>query len=420
MPRTRYYQSDLKYLGHFVPISVNPSWVETPAPAEAVDMWATTDYGKITDEGRRSYEVVRRVPKARDALFKDVYHERWSIHGFDHTPRLVYFGYPQGTKWTCPAVYSRIAYVYTGHYPDLGFGMLGDVPLVIANFDELSGHYNRWNRVKPSMATRANLFQFLVELKDFKRMFDLIPKKHTGFNTWKQLRGTVGYGNDVHLNYNFGWKPFVRDIMSVYDGIGKFNKKLDRLLDNADKDLRRRVRDEVATELSYTRNLQTVGSSGWQMKTTVQASGYYGSAFNYRYVLPEYGRDELFARAWADMLGLNITPANVWRVLPSSFIVDWFFNVGGILDQYSSNWIEPAVTMTDAAASRKLNCHVSIALRTPTVDYGGRWYPALTANWACYRRRVALPKFQAAFQDLDADKIRLGASLIASWSRIFR
>lgn len=251
---------------------------------------------------------------------------------------------------------------------------------------------------------------FLYELRDLTRMFDLLPKRHlTKMRSWSDVRQWLAYGNGLHLNFNFGWKPFVKDLERVFRGMATFDTRLVRFLNQAGKDLIRHATD--ATDVKYSDVVPHPNyPNTWHTIRTIEGQLVHSSTFWYDYVNP-YREDEFpMWRAVLDTIGLKANPANVWAVIPWSFVIDWFSGLSSHLDPFTDDWIAPAVNWHDAYASRRF-------------EGTGRWdclhvpsgvtCPGPVMRMKMYDRHWSMPRFQASDPGtLDADKIRLLASLV--------
>lgn len=269
------------------------------------------------------------------------------------------------------------------------------------------GYYQRWEKCKPTLATRANMFVFLYELRDIKRMFEVLPGKHFKLTDWKSV---LKYANGQHLNYNFGWKPFISDIKAVKKAYDSFDARLTKFMREQNLQIKRRWRDTV----DGVYKIYPFGGGAWAYDGQAIVTGTVteASSFHFRYAVPQYAPDELRRRAWLDSFGLNLTAANVWRVIPWSFVVDWFYNVSRILDEHTEDWIVPYIDFIQGCDSLKSELTVSATLTNRNypnpMDMGKLYY-------SHYGRTVpGVPYASGATPSLDADKIRLLASLGAS------
>lgn len=59
------------------------------------------------------------------------------------------------------------------------------------------------------------------------------------------------------------------------------------------------------------------------------------------------------AKAYADFFGVNVNPAILWDVIPFSFVLDWFLDVGGWLDSFKTKNLAASVCIEDFCYSVK-------------------------------------------------------------------
>lgn len=361
-------------------------------------------------------------------------HSKWKFTPSTSSVSLRY--YECGSVWTDMVPYpypdtdTAIDVVNAASlYYYLGFGtntdpapaLLSSCLTTAASVHDPSSHYARWEKAKPSMASRANLSVFLYELRDIKRMFDLLPKKHFNLGTWRDV---VTYGNNLHLNWNFGWKPFLADVQNTCKGLRTFETRLAKFLREANTSLVRHSQDpEITGTTVPDRNSMVYWDSTWDgnfySRHRTDWVARYRSTFHFSYSLPAMSYEELRFRAYLDTLGLAATPANVWAVIPWSFVIDWFVNVGEYLDRYTRDWIEPWILYCQACTSMKLEVTRVGEIRHLLSYYAGKRPPQIIEagrmEYSHYTRSVGLPQTVWTNRGtLDADKIRLLASLVAS------
>lgn len=273
-----------------------------------------------------------------------------------------------------------------------------------------TGHFDRWQAVKPTMETRASLAVFLYELREITSLWKILPKKHLTFKgrSLTEWNDVLRYANGLHLNYNFGWKPFVRDVCASWRATSSFETRLARYITGMDRNLIRRFRDEPVVE-TIDKTSPFPPNPFYTIVETGTRTCQFASAFDFVYNSPyrQYAGNEW--RFWADTLGLNANPSTIWAVVPWSFVVDWFYDVGGLLKSQESDWLQTAITILQSSYSRKLNGTWTLTFRGA---YGGTTLPGITIQFSQYIRRLGLPTFSGLTESLDADKIRLGASLL--------
>lgn len=272
----------------------------------------------------------------------------------------------------------------------------------------LTGHYDRWDQLaKPTMTTRANLAVFLAELREITSTFSFLPQKHFKVQSWREV---LTYANNQHLMYAFGWKPFLKDIYNFIESYKTFEARLRKFVNSSMRVLvRHGRRDPEMYSTSW-----TMGTYPWTTRFTLDATITRASTFQFWYLLPEYSHREFLFRAWADSFGLNPTIANIWAVVPWSFVLDWGVDIGAFLEAHSSDWLEPTIMFLQACSSVKAEGSIRATVTGPPT-----WGSPSGAIGECkfkhYARAVGAPQHSGwGDANLDADKIRLLASLVGS------
>lgn len=202
-----------------------------------------------------------------------------------------------------------------------------------------------WNRFRPGRPS-ASLAQFIAELRDLPRMLRTTAKFFS--DLWRSMGGSRTSFSpksvaDHWLNTQFGWLPFISDLKKMY----KTYKSLDTILSQLIRDNNRwiRRRGTVKKDESYeiwrsqsttahfpilTTYLYQPGGTGshqiWQRKS--QNIWFEGS---FKYYIPKIGSVTWRESAIRQIYGLEITPSLVWELIPWSWLVDWFTNVGDVI-----------------------------------------------------------------------------------------
>lgn len=372
-----------------------------------LDQVFTPDMADIADEP--GYATTK-LPDGRVVqLYKGVRHVKWQAEGnFDPLLRQDCSGLQMTCYYSPMRTWASKFNYLPPHGADPGFvhsnWVLSGVP------DVASGHYDRWLKAKPSLTTRLNLSVFLAELRDISRMFEILPGRH--FSS-KNPYDLLTYANNQHLSYNFGWKPFLRDIYSLVKGVTEFESRLRQFLQEEGVLLTKHISGGEQTFSPYERLVSSYDTT-WARIRTGHYSYVQRSTFQFTYELPKLSENEIRWRALLDTLGLTMNPSDFWAIMPWSFVVDWFVSVKSVLEKSNEDWLQPWVYFAQACTSIRVDYSIQ--------DVVENTYPGCTAvaGTACstkgtyYERVAGLPNFSLRQTDLDADKIRLLTSLLGS------
>lgn len=218
---------------------------------------------------------------------------------------------------------------------------------------------------------KASLGQFLIELKEFpsaigtsafggrKALFKGLkdyPVKDLPrllLERFKPLRAVGG----EYLNIKFGWMPLVKDLREIYDLSQKIDGMIGQLIREGGRPIRRKAILKSSSETTHTSYdypyayANVYGSppflpDGGQThySVTTRESVKVWCSFQYQYDQPDAGSSLWNTRARHALYGSLPTPGLLWEVLPWSWLIDWFSNVGTIYSNLSPNAVDNLVT----------------------------------------------------------------------------
>jgi hypothetical protein len=221
--------------------------------------------------------------------------------------------------------------------------------------------YSRFQKVV-SINREISILNFLHELKDLKRMFHI----------WsRQLTTLLNIANG-HLNLKYGWKPFIQDVVSIWNALHKSQKKLKKLLENEGKIRRFRTKLNSFGELF---DVLPVDHGPYGGPTSIRCIDNVQDGFvpiaalsyvkdprvvvtctiKYSYGLPKISLAQAKLRALLGAFGLEIDPQIIWDAIPFSFVVDWFWRVG--------DWLHDVLSI--AAYPVELRIHEACFVYSP-------------------------------------------------------
>ncbi|DAD52156.1 maturation protein [ssRNA phage Esthiorhiza.2_19] len=171
---------------------------------------------------------------------------------------------------------------------------------------------------------------------------------------WRALQRLDTYRNlgSEYLNVVFGWEPFVRDLRKVYDLWKTVDKRMAQLVRENGKSIRRKA---TVTETFSTGQTQAIYGFPWANVNGAPGSFGTGATFysttttnlervwftgNFRYFIPDIGSARWTQKARRALFGVQPTPELLWNVLPWSWLIDWFTNVGDCISNLHDGAVE--------------------------------------------------------------------------------
>jgi len=214
----------------------------------------------------------------------------------------------------------------------------------------------------------ASVGQFIIELRDlptrplkgffkgdksrglsslFQGPFSQIPVKAIDrLSNFRRLGGE-------YLNLVFGWKPFVNDLRKMYNLWATIDKQMAQIIRNNGRGIRRGCdlgEDETTTETVSVANnafasvwgapthVFVPGTTHTAVVSTTKTKQWYKARF--RYWIPDVSSSEWDKRARAALFGASPTPELLWEVMPWSWLVNWFSNVGDAIANTSPGAVD--------------------------------------------------------------------------------
>lgn len=227
-------------------------------------------------------------------------------------------------------------------------------------------------------------------------------------------------GSDALLQYVFGIRPLVSDLIGIANGILRFRKKLEDLLAGQGK--------SHTVHATFYGDSPFVDFSGgstcnrcnncifpsrekrnypyrveYPNKTAVK----YGLTVKYRYSMPAwFSGIEGGIRALFSTLGLSPGVDTIWERIPFSFIVDWFLPIGPLLAKWQVDPTPVRCDIIDVVVSKKLGAQA-----------------LLSAGWVdgCYEPLQPLARMEYAFYARTVDPSVLDMALPTfRWPSLFQ
>lgn len=268
------------------------------------------------------------------------------------------FGYPVDLRNGLLTDYS-----YTGNFRVKNPSGSQSVPT--SNSAYVSGFgaraWAKYNPTKPIVSASI----FLAELRDFgpkamiRQLTDLrslfrglckpsyLTTRTGWLNLLTDMQNPKRVAKDlsrVYLAYQFGWKPFLKDLRTWLDSIASIDKRVAHLIRNNGKWQRKGGTLFDTTSSSDTTSYcglnpeptYYVSKSGNVKAVTTEKCWFQGS---FRYYIPELD-DPKWGRFKAHRMlyDLTIGPEQLWKLMPYTWLFDWFGRFGNVITNLQTQW----------------------------------------------------------------------------------
>lgn len=268
--------------------------------------------------------------------------------------------YRTGGPFFCKRRDMPLTIVESGDYINNGFRYKGKLFCTPPSFSQDGGYETwsqgyasgfgakGWNKFRPVKPVNS-LGQFIAELRDVKGMV-------TGLK--RRLRTLKDAGHH-YLNYQFGWKPFLSDLQSFLSNGKKIARRMDYIRRNNGKWVKRGGTVSQSEDVSistipnkilpvfvtYFYLPYSTGPTLCQQSVKVGSHVWFEAMM--KYYIPnlnsDSGEDLWNSPLLRKMWGLELTPSLVWELLPWSWLVDWFWDVGDFYANLSNDMYDNCV-----------------------------------------------------------------------------
>lgn len=329
-------------------------------------------------------------------------------------PGMVYSGLPQYYHQLNYSTYLSAASSVSNPIDTLQWAALGQQAL---------------DAMMPTFNGQNSLVNFILELKDFKRLASTIGdsastaldviKAAIGFRDWHKPARKI---SSAYLSYQFAWAPFFRDISNLVTALRAFSTRFELLKRMANTDLQAHFRTMVvgtSATRQVTYNSGELGAPGNDSTTNLrgitqvvlgETKGVsYSATLRYRYPMPV----ELLtaggqAKAFLDTLGVSVDPSILWNAIPFTFVVDWFINVGKWLRRLRVDNIRFQTEIRDFCHSAKYTRDATYMTKVVLAGHStisniqssqwSDWWVTDAFTRTSYRRYVGIPDFLQSMQ----------------------
>jgi hypothetical protein len=236
-----------------------------------------------------------------------------------------------------------------------------------------------WSRTKPPIET-GGLAVAVAESRDIPHMLhtsargfvDIFRATNTISTIEKsQIVMQPKKAADHFLNHNFGWVPFIKDIVAMCDNVVNADRKIEKIMRDNGNDVRRRV-----TFVNHTENIDLGGDEACLvspgntafLQDCLVAPATYNVALErqieahgvgrFRYYIPYFDTSNPEAMGLLGNLrrqiaihGARISPINVYRSIKWTWLIDWITDSGRTISALNDQLID------NMAATYLFLCH---------------------------------------------------------------
>ncbi len=196
-------------------------------------------------------------------------------------------------------------------------------------------------KLKPDL-TSLSIPNFLLELDD-------IPK------LWQQFKYKLDLAKraaGLKLSWDFGLRPLIGDLQSIRDVI---STSLERV---------REWNRQAGTIFQKSTILSTLNDNASGVETLSLAphtvnwrgtrSGVVSAHLTFQTLaIKALTEAELMLRTYLEALGFELNPRIIWDALPFTFVLDWFFDIGGWINRFRIDTLELPVILADSCLQYK-------------------------------------------------------------------
>lgn len=169
-------------------------------------------------------------------------------------------------------------------------------------------------------------------------------------STFKSLRSIHRNGADDFLNYQFGWKPLIKDLLQTVQVLQNRNNLIAQYKRDSGRPVRRsRGLPPEQTTTLHVGSLPLVKQGtfydyGGQLLATGsvmqvdRVDWWFDGQFIYNAPVPDSVMDKLryYEGLGNRLFGLSLTPELLWELAPWSWLVDWVTNVGDVMSNITA------------------------------------------------------------------------------------
>jgi hypothetical protein len=226
----------------------------------------------------------------------------------------------------------------------------------------------------PSLDSGFSLPVFIFEIIELKALFKGISAVFTKLpkHAKKLFKNPKKELSSGYLSAIFGWIPLVRDLETIMTKIVLLQSTVEAYI--LDQNIRRTFHfrkalnpetfqdsdwfdwtdftEYVIDEEDYPQSardslVMAFYDLSYKVRTKKSVTDLkFHATMDYTYSIPNFGRTVKFLGA-LDKFGIQLSVKDVWEIIPFSFVVDWVFDIGSMLEEFQLEHLPVEVVIHD-------------------------------------------------------------------------
>lgn len=264
----------------------------------------------------------------------------------------------KGDLWSYDLTYKNQPYIKasncrpaTGHASLLNPLILGSVGPSVESYAALE--YGRTAPTSDQISMSAIIGELREGLPALIPAFLTTGSKRNFKSTLKRQTGRARDAGSDYLNVQFGWIPLLSDVRKIATALAVATAAITGSNLETHRRRTKPEKDSTVSGTTSTLNLalrhqsDTFDTGGTNLSTSIGGL-LYSVWFSQRHEidysfegewirLPEGQKDySSYLTKLDELMRWDITPMDLWQLAPWSWLVDWFFDIGGQLDAWNS------------------------------------------------------------------------------------
>jgi hypothetical protein len=282
--------------------------------------------------------------------------------------------------------------------------------------DRFANEREKFKLFRPSLNTGFSLITFLVQYRDMIKFFESWLKRGSLLRRFRRLAGSRSYkelllnASNEWLELQYGTLQLGRDLSSIFKILSYWKKNADIFVANANKNLMEtrfisrtsEIDAGVVADFPFGIPLYSNGRCTVRDSYHVEAHG----TVVYKYDIPHLHWFLARLAQLSDSFGISLDVSVLWDLIPFSFVLDWFVDVGGWLHRNRIDSFPAKVTFVEYGRSTKIQRNRSVEWWCQS-DAGGFIANVPVANifHTNYVREVAPLPFDVIEADFDPNLV---------------